>query len=72
MIDSKTVQEVQKELIAAVQRGHEQVRKGQERVRKGQEQVRKSREAGFVAHLTKPVDFQKLQVTIAELTASNH
>ena len=45
MIDSKTVQEVQKELIAAVQRGQEQVRKGQERVRKGQEQVRKSREA---------------------------
>jgi len=64
MIDSKTVQEVQKELIAAVQRGHEQVRKGQERarkgqerVRKGQEQVRKSREAvaGVVSDLAKSV-----------------
>ena len=55
MIDSKTVQEVQKELIAAVQRGQEQVRKGQERVRKGQEQVRKSREAvaGVVTELAK-------------------
>jgi hypothetical protein len=62
MIDSKTVQEVQKELIAAVQRGQEQVRKGQERVRKGQErvrkgqaQVRKSREAvtGVVGELAK-------------------
>src|SRR5215469_16556198 len=57
MIDSKTVQEVQKELIAAVQLGHEQVRKGQERVRKGQEQVRKSREAvtGVVSDLAKTV-----------------
>ncbi len=57
MIDNKTVQEVQKELIAAVQRGHEQVRKGQERVRKGQEQVRKSREAvtGVVSELAKSV-----------------
>src|SRR5215471_11703475 len=57
MIDSKTVQEVQKELIAAVQRGHEQVRKGQERVRKSQEQVRKSREAvtGAVSELAKSV-----------------
>ena len=57
MIDSKTVQEVQKELIAAVQRGHEQVRKGQERMRKGQEQVRKSREAvtGAVSELAKSV-----------------
>ncbi len=46
MKDSKSVvQEVQKELLAAVQRGQEQVRKGQERVRKGQEQARKSREA---------------------------
>ena len=55
MIDSKTVQEVQKELIAAVQRGQEQVRKGQERVRKGQAQVRKSREAvtGVVGELAK-------------------
>jgi superfamily II RNA helicase len=55
MIDSKTVQEVQKELIAAVQRGQEQVRKGQERVRKGQEQVRKSRDVvtGVVSELAK-------------------
>jgi hypothetical protein len=62
MIDSKTVQEVQKELMAAVQRGQEQVRKGQERVRKGQAQVRKgqaqvrkSREAvtGVVGELAK-------------------
>src|SRR5215472_6997833 len=55
MIDSKTVQEVQKELIAAVHRGHEQVRKGQERVRKGQAQVRKNREAiaGVVSELAK-------------------
>jgi hypothetical protein len=57
MIDNKTVQEVQKELIAAVQRGQEQVRKGQERVRKGQAQVRKSREAvtGVVSELAKSV-----------------
>ena len=57
MIDSKTVQEVQKELIAAVHRGHEQVRKGQERVRKGQAQVRKNREAiaGVVSELAKSV-----------------
>jgi hypothetical protein len=44
--DSKSVvQEVQKELLAAVQRGQEQVRRGQERVRKSQEQARKSRDA---------------------------
>jgi len=57
MIENKAVQEVQKELIAAVQRGQEQVRKGQERVRKGQEQVRKSREAvaGAVSELAKSV-----------------
>jgi len=55
MIDSKTMQEVQKELIAAVQRGQEQVRKGQERVRKRQAQVRKSGEAvaGVVSELAK-------------------
>ncbi len=55
MIDSKTVKEVQKELIAAVQRGQEQVRRGQERVRKSQAQVRKSREAvtGVVSELAK-------------------
>ncbi|HXW88660.1 MAG TPA: hypothetical protein VEJ42_10405 [Streptosporangiaceae bacterium] len=46
MIDSKTVrQEVQKELLAALQRGHEQVRKGQDRVRQGQEQMRRGRDA---------------------------
>jgi PAS domain S-box-containing protein len=32
-----------------------------------EEDIRKSREAGFLAHLTKPVDFQKLQVAIAEV-----
>jgi PAS domain S-box-containing protein len=31
------------------------------------EDIRKSREAGFLAHLTKPVDFQKLQVAIAQV-----
>jgi hypothetical protein len=46
VIDSKSVvQEVQKELLAVMQRGQEQVRKGQDRVRKSQEQARKSREA---------------------------
>jgi PAS domain S-box-containing protein len=32
-----------------------------------EEDIRKSREAGFLAHLTKPVDFQKLQVAIAQV-----
>ena len=32
-----------------------------------EEDIRKSREAGFNAHLTKPVDFQKLQVAIAQV-----
>jgi CheY-like chemotaxis protein len=32
-----------------------------------EEDIRKSREAGFLAHLTKPVDFEKLQVTIARV-----
>lgn len=46
MRDSKSVvQEVQKELLAVVQRGQEQVRKGQDRVRKSQAQARKSRDA---------------------------
>jgi hypothetical protein len=46
MVDGKSVvQEVQKELLAALHRGHEQVRKGQDRVRQGQEQVRKGRDA---------------------------
>jgi CheY-like chemotaxis protein len=34
-----------------------------------EEDIRKSREAGFLAHLTKPVDFQKLQVVIQQVTA---
>ena len=46
MIDSKTVmQEVHKELLAALQRGHEQVRKSQDRMRQGQEQMRRGRDA---------------------------
>ncbi len=46
MADSKrsVVQEVQKELLAAMQRGYKQVRKGQDRVREGQEQVRRGRD----------------------------
>src|SRR5262249_61733923 len=32
-----------------------------------EEDIKKSREAGFGAHLTKPVDFHKLQVAIAEV-----
>ena len=32
-----------------------------------EEDIRKSREAGFLAHLTKPVDFQKLQVAIEQV-----
>jgi CheY-like chemotaxis protein len=35
-----------------------------------EEDIRKSHEAGFVAHLTKPVDFQKLQVAIEQVTAT--
>src|SRR5262249_47794320 len=35
-----------------------------------EEDIRKSREAGFLAHLTKPVDFQRLQVAIAQATAN--
>ncbi len=34
-----------------------------------EEDVKKSREAGFYAHLTKPVDFQKLQAVIRQATA---
>ncbi|MBO0823274.1 MAG: hypothetical protein J2P27_05375 [Actinobacteria bacterium] len=57
MTDKSVVQEVQKELLAVVHRGHEQIRKGQDRMRKSQEQVRKSREAvtGLVNELTKSV-----------------
>jgi signal transduction histidine kinase/CheY-like chemotaxis protein len=32
-----------------------------------EEDIRRSREAGFLAHLTKPVDFQKLQGAIAQV-----
>jgi CheY-like chemotaxis protein len=35
-----------------------------------EEDIRKSREAGFLAHLTKPVDFQELQVAIRQATSS--
>ena len=31
------------------------------------EDLRKSREAGFLAHLTKPVDFTRLEATIQEM-----
>ena len=34
-----------------------------------EEDVKKSREAGFYAHLTKPIDFQKLQAVIRQATA---
>jgi CheY-like chemotaxis protein len=37
-----------------------------------EEDIRKSHEAGFLAHLTKPVDFLKLQVAIAQVTASSN
>jgi PAS domain S-box-containing protein len=35
-----------------------------------EEDLRKSREAGFVEHLTKPVDFARLQQVLARVTAS--
>ncbi|GAC1470951.1 MAG: hypothetical protein NVSMB9_16590 [Isosphaeraceae bacterium] len=34
-----------------------------------EEDVRRSREAGFLAHLTKPIDFQKLEATIHQVAA---
>jgi CheY-like chemotaxis protein len=34
-----------------------------------EEDLRKSREAGFVEHLTKPVDFEQLEAVIQQLTA---
>lgn len=51
------VQDIQKELLAAVRKGQEQLRKSQDKMREGQEQVRKSREAvsGVVSELTKNV-----------------
>jgi CheY-like chemotaxis protein len=33
-----------------------------------EEDVRKSKEAGFVEHLTKPINFNRLQAVITELT----
>ena len=33
-----------------------------------EEDIRNSREAGFAAHLTKPIDFQKLKVAIDRVT----
>ena len=45
MIDTRALaQEVQDQLLAAMQRGQEQMRKSQEQMRKSQEQMRKSRE----------------------------
>ncbi|HEY4594594.1 MAG TPA: response regulator, partial [Thermoanaerobaculia bacterium] len=35
-----------------------------------EEDLRKSREAGFVEHLTKPVDFAQLQQVLARVTAA--
>jgi CheY-like chemotaxis protein len=41
-----------------------------------EEDLRRSREAGFVEHLTKPVDFEQLEAVIQQLTgagaAANH
>jgi CheY-like chemotaxis protein/nitrogen-specific signal transduction histidine kinase len=34
------------------------------------EDIQKSQEAGFVAHLTKPIDFQKLEATIQRVSSS--
>ena len=46
MIDTRAVvQEVQDQLLAAMQRGQDQMRKSQDQMRKSQEQMRKSREA---------------------------
>ena len=35
-----------------------------------EEDIRRSREAGFAAHLTKPVDFQKLEATIQQIASA--
>jgi CheY-like chemotaxis protein len=35
-----------------------------------EEDLRKSHEAGFLEHLTKPVDFAQLQQVLARVTAS--
>ena len=34
-----------------------------------EEDIRRSREAGFTAHLTKPIDFTKLEVMIQQIIA---
>ena len=34
------------------------------------EDIRRSREAGFTAHLTKPIDFAKLEAMIRPITAT--
>jgi exonuclease VII small subunit len=45
MPDTRTVaHEIQEQLVAAMHRGHKQLRKSQEQFRKGQEQLRKSQE----------------------------
>ena len=45
MIDTRAVaQEVQDQLLAAMNKGQEQVRKAQEQVRQAQEQVRQAQE----------------------------
>jgi hypothetical protein len=50
MPDTRTVaHDVQEQLVAAVHRGHKQLRKRQEQIRKSQEQLRKGREAVNVA-----------------------
>ena len=35
-----------------------------------EEDVRKSKEAGFYEHLTKPINFKRLETAIKQLTAS--
>ncbi len=35
------------------------------------EDLRRSREAGFSAHLTKPIDFAQLEQALADLTSSH-
>ncbi len=36
-----------------------------------EEDIRKSREAGFIAHLTKPLDFAKLDAMIRKISAGH-
>ena len=35
-----------------------------------EEDIRRSREAGFTAHLTKPIDFAKLEAMIRQVTSA--